>query len=73
MGKTWLNTSDVADELDVCAMTVTRLIASGKLPAYKFGHNFRIDAEDLELFIRNSRVHPQDADPEACDQQPRAS
>lgn len=47
---------EVADLLKVTYLTVFRWIKSGKLPAYKFGKQYRIDRITLDEFISNSKV-----------------
>ena len=52
----WLTPEDVADELRVGRMTVYRMLETGIVPAYRFGRLLRVRPEDLEAYIRDSRV-----------------
>jgi len=47
----FLTVSDVAGLLKLNCLTVYEYIRKGKLPAVKFGRNYRIDQEELEEFI----------------------
>jgi excisionase family DNA binding protein len=42
----------VATTLGVSKTTIYRLIASGRLPAYRVGHQFRINADDVTAALR---------------------
>lgn len=53
-----IKVSEVAEQLNVSMRTVTRWIEEGKLPAFKFGKDYRIKSEDLNRFIENSKVTP---------------
>ncbi len=46
-----LTISDAAAHLAVSTKTVRRLIASGNLPAFKLGSQWRIHPRDLEDFV----------------------
>ena len=52
----FLTLSEVAGLLNVSRLTVFRYIRAGKLPAYKFGRDYRIKKDELEKFIENSRT-----------------
>jgi len=45
----------VADHLDVSIKTVRRWIERGDLAAFKVGHQWRIDPEDLDRFLWQQR------------------
>jgi excisionase family DNA binding protein len=47
---------EVADALKVNYMTVYRWVRAGKLPAYKFGTEWRVEDSDLREFIAARRV-----------------
>ena len=51
-----LKVQDVAERLNVTTKTVTRWIEDGKLPAYRFGKDFRIKKEDFDEFVNSSKV-----------------
>lgn len=51
-----LSPQRTADRLNVSLKTVRRLIASGSLPAYRIGRQFRISEEALAHFISARRV-----------------
>lgn len=46
-----LNKRDAAERLGVSARTVTRLIESGDLKAFKVGAQVRIRPEDLDRYV----------------------
>lgn len=48
-------TEEVAAMLRVSTMTVYRAIKAGKLKAYKFGKDWRIEKDDLEDFLQAHR------------------
>ena len=56
MSEKWLTPDDVAGELDIGKMTVYRLLDAGTIPSYRFGRLYRIRPQDLEAYIRDSRV-----------------
>ena len=47
---------DLADKLEVNIMTIYRYIKAGKLRAYKFGKEFRIDTKEFESFLNKHRT-----------------
>lgn len=51
----WWTPRQVAETLQVTPRTVARWIASGALPAYRFGRSVRIADGDFKEFIDNSR------------------
>lgn len=51
-----LTIKEVAERLKVSERTIRNWIESGKLNAYRFGLQYRINAEDLNTFIENSKV-----------------
>jgi excisionase family DNA binding protein len=56
VNKKWLSVEDITGELGVNKMTVYRLLADGAIPAYKFRRLYRVRPEDLEAYIRDSRM-----------------
>ena len=48
-----LTIADVADHCQVSEKTVRRWIEAKELPAAKLGAQWRIDAKDLKLFLRD--------------------
>ncbi len=48
---------DLADLLQVNIMTIYRYIKAGRLKAYKFGKEFRIDKKDFEDFLKRSEMN----------------
>jgi len=58
MDKKWLNVEDIAAELGINKMTVYRMLEAGTIPAYRFGRLYRVKPEDLDAYIRDSRVSP---------------
>jgi excisionase family DNA binding protein len=65
MPEEWMRTDEVAAELGVSKTVVWRQIDSGRLPAEKFGRDWRIRREDFEQFrtLRRERGRPRKADP----------
>ena len=57
----WLSIQDVADELGINKMTVYRLVHGGEIPGYRFKRLFRVKQEDLDAYIRESQVVPEQA------------
>ena len=51
-----LTTSEVAERLKVSTKTVRNLIDAGKIVAFRFGKEYRVDENDLEFFIERSKV-----------------
>ncbi len=49
-----LTVDEIASYLKVCRRTAWRWCKSGKLPAFKVGHEWRLAREDLESTIRHS-------------------
>ena len=51
-----LTIAEIAEQLRVSNRTVRNWIDSGKLKAFKFGLQYRINKADFEEFIKNSEV-----------------
>ncbi len=47
---------DLAEKLSVNIMTIYRYIKAGRLKAYKFGKEFRIEKKDFQEFLENAKV-----------------
>lgn len=46
---------EVATLLKITRFTVYKMINRGELPGYRIGREFRIEASDLDAFIRKSK------------------
>ncbi|TWH51614.1 helix-turn-helix domain-containing protein [Sporomusa sp. KB1] len=46
---------EVAALLKITRFTVYKMINRGELPGYRIGREFRIEAADLDAFIRKSK------------------
>lgn len=51
-----LTVADVAARLDLCKMTVYRLIHAGRLPAVKVGRSYRISSSAFDKYLRQVRT-----------------
>ena len=51
----FLSVAEVAEMLSVNAITVRRIIKSGKLLTHRVGHLLRISREDLETYLAKVR------------------
>ena len=51
-----LTVNEIAKNLNVSTRTVRLWIESGKLKAYRFGKDYRIEPNDLKEFVEKSRV-----------------
>ncbi|HKP71355.1 MAG TPA: helix-turn-helix domain-containing protein [Pyrinomonadaceae bacterium] len=60
-----LTTKDAAERLGVTVTRVQQLIGEGRLPAEKFGRDYMIKEEDLELVGERKRGRPPKAKTEA--------
>lgn len=58
MTSQWLGTPQVAEELGLTPRTVYGLVNRGELAAHRFGRVIRVRREDLDDFLRRSRVQP---------------
>ena len=52
--KEFFRAQELADKLSVNVMTIYRYIKSGKLRAYKFGKEFRIDKQEFERLLKKA-------------------
>ena len=46
----------LAEALQLNVMTIYRYIKAGKLKAYKFGKDFRIDKKEFERFVKKAKL-----------------
>ena len=56
MNDQFYSLQEVADLLKVKYLTVFRWTRSGKLPAYKFGKQYRVSGDTLQEFIDAAKV-----------------
>lgn len=54
----WMDTEQIAKEVNVHVATVMRLIQNGKLRATKVGHQWRIKRSDWEDYLTRSSNIP---------------
>ncbi|MBW3562364.1 MAG: helix-turn-helix domain-containing protein [Actinobacteria bacterium] len=54
-----LTVAEVAELLRVSTMTVYRLIRSGELPAVRVGRNYRVRRGDLDSYLQEQVVEPE--------------
>ena len=50
-----LSVAEVAQHLDVCVKTVSRLIKAGALPTHRVGHQIRIAETDLGIYLAQTK------------------
>lgn len=48
--------TELAETLKVNIMTVYRYIKARRLPAYKFGKEFRIEKREFEAFVEKAKI-----------------
>jgi excisionase family DNA binding protein len=56
MNETYYTLQEIADRLKVNYRTVYRWVRADKLPAYKFGQDWRVTETDIEKFIQERRT-----------------
>lgn len=61
----YLKIPELARRLDVSEKTARRYIKGGALPSTFIGGAYRVTEEDLERFLRQAEVRPEDASPKA--------
>ncbi|MCX6788933.1 MAG: helix-turn-helix domain-containing protein [Candidatus Jorgensenbacteria bacterium] len=54
--KEFYTAEDLADKIGVNIMTIYRYIKAGRLKAFKFGKEFRIDAKEFENFLNKHKT-----------------
>ncbi len=55
MDTNWLTVEDAAQYLKLGRSTVYRLAQEGKLPAHKFGRQWRFDAAELDEWMKSGK------------------
>ncbi len=53
--KEWLSVTDICEYMDVSTFVVTRMLRSGRMPAVKFGREWRVARSDFEQFLNERR------------------
>lgn len=54
----WLGTKEACKRLGVTLRTLYRFIDEGQLTAYKMGRVIRVQANDIDDFIKRMRISP---------------
>ncbi len=54
--KDFYTAQELADSLRVNVMTIYRYIKAGRLKAYKFGKEFRIETREFESFLASHKT-----------------
>jgi excisionase family DNA binding protein len=54
----WMSTKEACERLGVTLRTLYRFIDQGDLPAYKMGRVIRLKADEVDVFIENTRIAP---------------
>lgn len=54
--KEFYTAEELAEKLRVNIMTIYRYIKAGKLKAYKFGKEFRIDTKEFNRFLQANKT-----------------
>jgi putative molybdopterin biosynthesis protein len=54
----WLSTQEAARRLGITTRTLYRFVDQGEIPAYRMGRVIRLQAADVDAFIRDSRIEP---------------
>ncbi len=55
--KEFYKAEDLAEKLDVNIMTIYRYIKAGKIKAYKFGKEFRVEKSEFESFLKKASTN----------------
>ncbi len=55
--KEFYKAEDLAEKLDVNIMTIYRYIKAGKIKAYKFGKEFRVEKNEFESFLKKASTN----------------
>lgn len=53
--KEWLSVADICEYMDVSTFVVTRMLRDGRMPAVKFGREWRVAKSDFEDFLNRRR------------------
>jgi len=54
--KEWLSVADICEYMDVSTFVVTSVLRSGRLPAVKFGREWRVARRDFEVWLNEERA-----------------
>ena len=54
--KEFYTAKELADKLEVNIMTIYRYIKAGRIKAFKFGKEFRIDKTEFETFLNKHKT-----------------
>ena len=54
----WIGTPEACARLGVTLRTLYRFIDEGQLPAYKMGRVIRLQAHEVDAFIKRARIVP---------------
>jgi excisionase family DNA binding protein len=54
--KEWLSVADICEYMDASPFVVTSVFRSGRLPAVKFGREWRVARKDFEVWINEERA-----------------
>lgn len=54
--KEWLSVADICEYMDVSPFVVTSVLRSGRLPAVKFGREWRVARRDFETWLNDERI-----------------
>ncbi len=54
--KEFYTAEDLADKIGVNIMTIYRYIKAGRLKAFKFGKEFRIEVKEFENFLNKHKT-----------------
>ncbi|MDH3539365.1 MAG: helix-turn-helix domain-containing protein [Acidimicrobiia bacterium] len=53
--KEWMSVADICEYMDVSPFVVTRMLRDGRMPAVKFGREWRVAKSDFEHFLNQRR------------------
>lgn len=67
LDKEWLSVADICEYMGVSAFVVTNQLRSGRLPAVKFGREWRVARVDFEDWLNEQRRASVDGDAEAVE------
>ena len=56
IAKEWLSVADICEYMGVSTFVVTSVLRSGRLPAVKFGREWRVSRRDFESWINDERA-----------------
>jgi excisionase family DNA binding protein len=56
ISKEWLSVTDICEYMDVSTFVVTSVLRSGRLPAVKFGREWRVARRDFEVWLNEERA-----------------